>query len=371
MPIINRYIFHLPAVFFAFSLAIALNVQTYQTPLAGAWLLFHIASCMMMAYCYHDLSKGAVWWSCLAWLCMLGTSAFLLAPVANGAATMWNLASLPILALTMRKEYLKSFLIAALAVVTVYAVGLIIQMLLHVQYTNYNYPIWFRGSPAVAWPLLDPNNAAAIVNMGLIPCFYLAMRDKRWFALVGIFSFALFATASKMGAIAGSVACIILLAHRFRCTISTALIFIFAAVLGVMEAAGNSAFQYSLSTRLMIWKASWPLLFISPIGGLGLGTFPYYYAQVRPPEDTANGGFFAHNDLLQLAIEMGWPAACVFVAMMVVVFVKTTGKNIVAMCAMLAIVMQSMSEFQFYLPSVSLLMGLAMSYHLISEHDYE
>ena len=72
---------------------------------------------------------------------------------------------------------------------------------------------------------------------------------------------------------------------------------------------------------------------------------------------------FAHNVVMQIAIEMGWWAALVFVAMWVSVLLKTCHTNIVAAGVLVAIMLQSMLEFQFYVPVVSLLAGLALAYH--------
>jgi hypothetical protein len=70
---------------------------------------------------------------------------------------MWVLSAAPILGLCLQKKHLKSYLIGFGTVLTLYAIGLIAQMLLGVKYTTYD--------AGYAWPLLDPNNAAAVFKL--------------------------------------------------------------------------------------------------------------------------------------------------------------------------------------------------------------
>ena len=350
----------LPAIFFGVSLAIALNVQMMSSPLAGAWVLFLVADCVTMLHRSHDKDRGIVWWSCLAWACILGLSAFIFAPIMNGAAVMWIFLAMPAVALSMRKEFLQNHLNAALAVLTVYAVGLIVQLALHVEYTNINYlSNWMI--PSVAWPLLDPNNAAAVVNIGLIPCLYMALRKPRWWALVGIFSFALFATASKTGCIIAALAGVALMTEFYRIDIPIVLIVMVSALWAALETFGhwivNSAFQY----RIPMWADSIQLLWIRPFNGLGFGSFADYYARVRTEHSTA--GFFAHNDVLQIAIEAGIPAAIIFLAVFAAIYATTGRRNFVSGMTVFSVFLHSMMEFQFYIPAITLLMGLAIAYH--------
>lgn len=351
----------LPAIFFGIALAIALNVQMMSSPLAGAWLLFFAADCLMMIYQSQDKDRGLIWKTSLLWMISLGVSTFLLAPVISGAMVMWILIAMPMLALAMREEYLRGHLEAALIVVTCYAIGLIVQTLLHVQYTNINYPAKILSFPAVAWPLLDPNNAAAIVNMGMMPCFYMALRKRKWWALVAIFAFAMFATGSKTGALMMALGLAAILTARYRLEITTVLIIVTSGVLAMMELAGHNVVNEAFHYRAMMWSDSMPLAFIRPVSGLGLGTFADYYARVRTETNTA--GFFAHNDLLQIAIENGIPAAGIFISVALAVALTTRRANIASAAAMGAVFFHSMMEFQFYLPAVTLLMGLALAYH--------
>jgi hypothetical protein len=72
---------------------------------------------------------------------------------------------------------------------------------------------------------------------------------------------------------------------------------------------------------------------------------------------------------MQLGIEMGWPLFSVFVVMLIAAASATTGKNIVSGAVMLAVIIQSMTEFQFYLPAVNLVFGLALAWHLSARKE--
>lgn len=339
----------LSAVLHAVSLAIALCVQTMSSPIAGAWLFFHFAGCAC-SYRYPD-KRPVIWWLALAWLVVLGASTFILMPVVNGAATMWVLAAMPMLALSVRQENIKAYLDAFLAVLVIYACGLIWQMIMHIQFTSYNYS-------GYAWPMLDPNNASAVINAGLIPSFYMALRKPKWFLPFAIFALAMLATNSKAGALAGGLSCAILIyEYCGDIPILLSLLCGLPFVPRIIDLCTKS-----IDDRLPIWKASLPLLTIHPFTGLGLGSFGYYYSQVRTENYT--GGWFAHNDALQLGIEVGLPAALILVSLFFMVMKTTNRNNIPSMCVLLAIFLQSLVEFQFYVPAVSLVAGLGLAYHI-------
>jgi O-antigen ligase len=356
----------LPALLHSFALIIGLFVQTMSSPLAGAWLFFHISGCAVLLYTNeYDRQQSAVWYSCLAWLTAIGASAFLFAPVVNGAAYMWVLIAMPSLALCLQKDNLPAYLKCFGGVITAYAVGLVAQKLLHVHYTNFDY------NGRIAWPLLDPNNAACVVNIALVPCFYAMLtRDTCYGFLCTLFAAALYATGSKAG-IGSTAACCTLIAFRHY-GLRFAL---FCCLWAVVEAASIYICRPewilmladSLADRFPIWQASWQLLWVRPTLGLGLGSFSYYYAKVRT--ETYTVGAFAHNDLLQFAIELGIPAALTFCSLALAVLVKTCKENVVAACTMLAVLLQAMVEFQFYLPAVSIPMGLALAYHMLNRNE--
>ncbi len=352
----------LPAVFNSLALLISLNIQSIALPIAGAWLLFYYVGCALAYAPTRD--NGLVYTACVAWLCTLGVATFILAPVANGAAWMWTLAAMPVLALSLRKQDIRPHLVGFGIVLGVYALGLIAQQVLGVHYTGNPENVQTGRS----WPMLDPNNAAAVLNAGVIASFYLALRhSKRWWAAVALFACALAITHSRAGCVAAAVGCLsVLIALRHWRTIVVLLVAasLTAATLYNYHPGSSKTPMESLLIRPIIWEACLPLLQIRPLAGLGLGTFGYYYGQVRTEHITTGG--FAHNDLLQFAIELGIPALCVFLVLIGSVVVTTCRRNAVAAAYMLAVLLQACVEFQFYVPPVSLLLGLALAYHRLN-----
>ena len=54
-----------------------------------------------------------------------------------------------------------------------------------------------------------------MVNLGLVPCFWVALRKPKWAVLAAALFVALLLTESKAGLLAAFVACYILSWHRF------------------------------------------------------------------------------------------------------------------------------------------------------------
>jgi O-antigen ligase len=61
----------------------------------------------------------------------------------------------------------------------------------------------------------------------------------------------------------------------------------------------------SQDARALIWERSWAMLQDVPWHGIGLGTYWLPWPAYRAPLDDT-GGFYVHNDYLQLWIETGW-----------------------------------------------------------------
>lgn len=71
------------------------------------------------------------------------------------------------------------------------------------------------------------------------------------------------------------------------------------------------------SGRFVIWLESWRLLFEqSPLWGIGLGLYSLVWPPYRAPED-ASGGYFVHNDYLQIWIEAGLPGLLLLLSVLV------------------------------------------------------
>lgn len=74
--------------------------------------------------------------------------------------------------------------------------------------------------------------------------------------------------------------------------------------------------HHASTGRLVIWRESWRLLFEqSPLWGIGLGLYSLVWPPYRAPED-ASGGYFVHNDYLQIWIETGLPGLLLLLAVL-------------------------------------------------------
>ncbi len=317
------------------------------TPLAGAWLFFSIAGCAA------SLRRGYPRQSLLSqflgvWLILLGVSCFLLRPVSGGAATMWILAVAPMMALTMHPRDIEKSLYGFGIVLIIFCLGLLIQWGWDVKYTN-------GWDGAKSWPMMDPNNAAAVIAAGAVFTFALSFQDKKFLFLLGLFLAGLAITLCKAGIMAVAIACL------FIVSVQHGRKWLWVLSFGLLSPLFPSLWHkilYSLGSRKDIWAASLPLARENPLSGLGLGSFSHYYALVRTELDTM--GSFAHNDVFQFAIEMGWPIALFFC--LVVFTTLWTMRYIPSAAAyVLCLFLMSMVEFQFYVPAVSILFGLALA----------
>lgn len=353
----------LPALLHAVALLIGFGVQAMASPLASAWFLFFAAGCGILLYNgQYKEHRCLLAYACLLWLVALGISTFLLASINGAAAVMWMLATMPLLALTLRREHLRIYVAAFLAVEIIYAAGIIIQWLLNVQYVGYVV------EDRYSWPLLDPNNGAAILNMALAPSLYMVfVRGRyRWLAACALFAAALWLTGSKAGG--GAIVAVAFVLLLARCGI-WGLLAIPVAVIAILTTLQLHPdlivlFLHSAQDRIPIWIASWKLLGLHPWTGLGLGSFAYYYNQIRTEHYTA--GFYAHNDLLQISIEMGYLGAFSFALLIAAAIGSTNRNNLASGVALLAVFLQSLVEFQFYVPAISMLCGLALGCHIIN-----
>ncbi len=136
--------------------------------------------------------------------------------------------------------------------------------------------------------------------------------------------------------------------------------------------------EYSLGglSRVVIWRDALPFIRNHPWLGTGLGTFPIAYT-------TGQAAFLtqfvnhAHNDYLELAADLGIPAALVLFASIFLVLARAIRtflsgerdfERIVALgCvgSILAILLHSFADFNLYMPANALLfaaiLGLAVS----------
>ncbi len=136
--------------------------------------------------------------------------------------------------------------------------------------------------------------------------------------------------------------------------------------------------EYSLGgpSRVSIWRDALPLLRQHPWLGTGLGTFPIAYTGGQ----TAFLGQFvnhAHNDYIELAADLGIPAALVLFASIFLILARAVRaflfgegdfERVIALgCvgSIVAILLHSFADFNLYIPAnallFSMILGLAVS----------
>ena len=130
----------------------------------------------------------------------------------------------------------------------------------------------------------------------------------------------------------------------------------------------------ALATRVVIWKGAWRLAAHVPWHGLGLGLFGLAFPPYRGLTDSS-AGFFAHNDYLQIYIEAGWPALLLLLGLLtsiVWLFRQTLARwapedrrripAAALFAALLATAAHSLVDFDFYIPSILILMGVELAW---------
>lgn len=236
------------------------------------------------------------------------------------------------------------------------------------------------------------NTHAAFLNLVALPASAYFLRitaDKtsepqRSGLLGGVLFFlflSIFLTASRGAnvSLALSIALLIVLTIRSvpRRSIFLLLVLVTAAFLVTKISHGELGERLPQlmqdSPRRLIWESSWHLLQTSPWHGLGLGLFYLAYPPHRNPAD-GSGGFFAHNDYLQIWIETGFPGLLLLLAILGSAFwlfirylrktgvrnqthIETTG----IFCGLLAVATHSVVDFNLYILSIMMISGLALA----------
>ncbi len=134
--------------------------------------------------------------------------------------------------------------------------------------------------------------------------------------------------------------------------------------------------------RRIIWESSWNLLKDSPWYGIGLGLFYLAYPPYRNPVDNS-GGFFAHNDYLQIWIETGLPGLLLLLSVLfsaLWLFMSVLNKSRLnkdarveltgLFCGLLAVASHSFVDFNLYILSIMMMAGLVMGrFHSLAARE--
>jgi O-antigen ligase len=135
-------------------------------------------------------------------------------------------------------------------------------------------------------------------------------------------------------------------------------------------------FSAGNQSRLSIWRDARILVRQEPVFGTGFGTFPIAYTAVQ----TSFPGQFvnhAHNDYLELASDLGLPAALLLFASILFILAHTMRaffhaqglfeRSVALGCtgSIVAILLHSLSDFNLYIPAnavlFSTILGLGMA----------
>lgn len=97
----------------------------------------------------------------------------------------------------------------------------------------------------------------------------------------------------------------------------------FALSAGISQSVSPLSRTESYGYRVDLWLASVRILIDYPWFGSGLGSFSLLYPAVREPTEVGSVGFFAHNDLLQLLLELGVVGFVFCFAFPLLAFIRT------------------------------------------------
>ena len=202
-----------------------------------------------------------------------------------------------------------------------------------------------QGEGQAVGPLVDKNAYAALINLFWFPtAFYFVSTVRqsahRLSALTAGFcvftlGMALFATESRGGIGTWLLLLPVMLWAVYRYSASKKMVIAiiaislmgYAASVGIlgMNVGGrtyNLEQDTSTNARLLLWKSSIQMTIDHPLLGTGWGTFAAHYPAYRSQLESTTGGYFAHNDYLQLATEGGVLAMLLQLSVMVGVLLR-------------------------------------------------
>jgi O-antigen ligase len=164
-----------------------------------------------------------------------------------------------------------------------------------------------------------------------------------------------------------------------------ALSFSFAAWIGLRPALNrfeNVAQELSgqEETRLSIWPGAVRLIRERPLLGSGLGVFPIAYTEVQSTFLTKFMNH-AHNDYLEIAADLGIPAAVVLFGSIVFVllrgvrtFLRAASRferdiSLACVGSIAAILLHSLTDFNLYIPANALVLATILGISLTSSSE--
>lgn len=192
---------------------------------------------------------------------------------------------------------------------------------------------WLLADEQPHGPFANPNSHAAFLNLAALALLgtWLAAAPRErarraWLGAFGLLVLGMAAVGSRgaLLAFAGGLALVLgaaARAGRRPDALAAAAVAVAAVATASLLTHGRPVARIATlgdplsagADRLVIWRGALELLASAPWHGEGPGTFWLLYPAVREPADTS-GGYHAHNDYLELAIEAGVPAVVLVAA---------------------------------------------------------
>jgi O-antigen ligase len=257
-------------------------------------------------------------------------------------------------------------------------------------YVNHNH---YAGFLEMVIPFAMARALVALTRAGNHRAHGAAGKAALYFFLAAVLILAVVFSESRMGLIAcvGSLvamAAVLRLGRRnpatphgalnaglilLLLTASAALMFwmgpepVFTRFVALSEQQGPGA----AGSRLAVWADTLRLIGERPLAGIGLGAFEAAYTKVQTVDVNARVDY-AHNDYLQVAAELGVPAALLFWAMIFSLVTRTvracwipadlTRQAIAlgAAGALAALLLHSLTDFNLYIPANGLVFAVVL-----------
>lgn len=246
-------------------------------------------------------------------------------------------------------------------------------------------------------PFLDANVAAAFLYATMLPLIYrilVATDVGLWRLALSVILFllsaALFTSFSRGGvgsfiiALTATAAVILCVRNRYYTYRLAACLAVVIAAYGLIYHGPQTPFargfagpseDSSLGARLLMWESALQLHNEAPVVGTGLGSYKILYPRYRSAAESTTSGDMAHNDYLQILAEGGlllfsvfvlfcgwvlWTAWCLFRDVVRGSRAPSPDsiRDIGLCAAILALAVHATVNFIFYVPSVSLVVGL-------------
>lgn len=238
-------------------------------------------------------------------------------------------------------------------------------------------------------PYIDPNVYAANLNLLWLPLsayFLIAPPSRpRWLdagmlLVLGLTALAFFMSASRGAGLAALILFPLVFWQARKRLGFAERTFKWGVVTSLGYAINYWGMEYDLgvrlaetvrsgdSARLLLWQSTWDMIQQHPWLGTGLGSFRLLYPQFRNPLESGSGGYWSHNDYLQIWQEGGLISLLLILTIAFLLARLTwhelrkddaaSGERLGLMAGCLAIFIHAGVNFLLYFPIINLLIGL-------------